>query len=463
MKKNISFFLFLFVSFNILAQTLSNSETAYLKDTESFKETMTLEDARIFALANSRSIAKYNLSLRSSMLDEKSQLYTMLPSVSARFSASMNYLDRNWGFVNPIDTFSTGLDFAVTQKLFEGGKSFIQRSLSKIATESIRIEALSEYFSVLDSIDNAYYAVLETAATLEAEESSLEAMLANLAIAEIRRDNGMINPGDFLRTLAEKEARENSRNQARRNLSLNITKFKALAGITETPQLEQINFDSYEDLIVFLASISDEDSDMLYDKIWQIIISSNPSLARASLNNQRAQKNLSLARRDYVPEISATLFSGGIGYSVTNGFSSQSGGGVSITGSIPIDFWVMNNRIEKSKISRDMTALDYISTEVNLGTELQSSLLNLFTYAGSVVYSRLSLEYSQKHYEYIQERYRLSQSSMSDLYEASTLLINSRNSNIMAKYGFLQSLSKLRSLGSFDNEEKLINLLMVTK
>jgi outer membrane protein TolC len=422
-------------------------------------QTVTLEQARALALANSRSLAKYNLSLRSSVLDEKSQLYSMLPSVSAGYSASMNYLDRNWGFVNPVDTFTSGLDFSITQKIFEGGKSFLQKAISGIATEGVRKEALAEYFNVLDAADNAYYAVLEAAATLEAEESSLQTALASLAIAEIRQKSGMINQGDFLKAMADREARENSRNQARRSLSLNITKLKNLIGIEKTAEMEPVNFDAYEKLIQFLAGISDEDADALYDRFWEVVAASNISLARAALNSQRAEINLSLAKRDYAPVITATVFSGGINYSAAGGFGSSSGGGVSLRGSIPIDFWVMNNRIERSKIARDSSALDYISAEVNLGTELQSVLLNILAYAGSVVHSELSLGYTEKHFEFVSERYRLLQSSISDLNEASTALINSRNNLIKSRYGFLQSLSKLRSLGAIDNEEKLIDLL----
>jgi outer membrane protein TolC len=427
---------------------------------EAFSQTVSLEQARSLALANSRSLAKYNLSLRSSLLDEKSQFYSMLPSVSAGYSASMSYLNKDWGFVNPVDTFNSGLDISITQKIFEGGKSFLQKAISGIATESVRKEALAEYFNVLDAADSAYYAVLEASATLEAEESSLQTALASLTIAEIRQASGMINQGDFLKAMADREARENSRNQARRNLSLNITKLRNLTGIEKTAELEQINFETYENLIQFLAGISDEQADALYDRFWEVIAASNPSLARAALNSQRAEKNLSMAKRDYAPVISATIFSSGINYSAAGGFGSSSGGGISLRGSIPLDFWVMNNRIEKSKIARDSSALDYIGAEINLGTELQSALLNTLAYAGSVVHSGLSLGYSEKHFEYVNERYRLSQSSISDLNEASAALINSRNNHIKSRYGFLQSLSKLRSLGAIDDEEKLINLLM---
>jgi len=424
-----------------------------------FPQTVNLEQARTLALANSRSLAKYNLALRSSVLDERSQLYTMLPSISAGYSASMNYMNRDWEFVNPGDTFNAGFDIAITQKIFEGGKSFIQKAITAIATESVRKEALAEYFNVLDAADNAYYAALEAAATLEAEELSLRAALASLAIAEIRQGSGMINRGDFLKALADKEARENTRDQARRSLSLSRMKLKALTGIETGFTLEPVNFDAYEDLIRVLAGISDEDADALYDRFWKLLIQANPSLARAALNSQRAEKNLSLAKRDYFPTISATIFSGGIDYSVAGGFVFPSGGGLTIRGSIPLDFWVMSNKIEKSKIARDSSALDYKSAEINLETELQSALLNAFAYAGTVIHSRLSLEYVEKHFEYVNERYRLSQGSISDLGDAATLLINSRNSHIKARYGFLQALSKLRSLGAIDDEQKLMKLL----
>jgi outer membrane protein TolC len=423
-----------------------------------YAQTLSLEQARTLALANSRSLAKYDMAIRSSILDERNQLYSMLPSFSAGYSASMNYLN-DWVFVNPADTFTMGATFSVTQIIFQGGKSFIQKAISAIATESVRNDALAEYFSVLDTADNAYYAVLEAAASLEAAESSLQTAELSLSMAEIRQSSGMINQGDYLRALAEKEARENTRNQARRNLALNEAKFNSLTGIAGTVELEDIDFNAYEDLLLYLAGISDEEADSLYERFWQVLVQVNPSLARAAFNSQRAEKNLSITKRDYSPTLSATIFSTGLNYSVEKGFSSTSSGGVSIRGSIPIDFWVMANRIEKSKISRDSAALDYIGAEISLETEMHSALINAFAQAESVLSSRRTLEYTEKHFEYVMERYRLSQASVSDVTEASSLLITSRNNLIRARYGFLQSLSRLRSLGAIDDEEKLIRIL----
>ena len=418
-----------------------------------------LEQARTLALANSRSLARYELAIRSSILDEKNQLYSRLPSVSADYRASMFYF-RNWEFVNPLDVFSTGASFSITQIIFQGGKTFIHKAISEIATESVRIDAKAEYFNVLDSVDNAYYAVLEAAASLEAEEVSLHAANLGLTIAEIRHGSGMINQGDYLKAMADKETRENSRNQARRNLALATTRFKNITGITETVIPEKIDFTSYEDVLSHLAGISDEDAGILYDRFRNLMISANPSFAKAVLNSQRAEFNYSLSRRDYAPTITASVFSSDFNYSVPNGFTSNGSSGVTIRGSIPVDFWVLSNRMEKNRLALDSSAIDYINAESSLEQELLNALSNAYAQAGSVLSLRRSLDFTETHFEFVMERYRLSQGSVSDLSDATSLFISSRNNLNRASYSFLQSLSRLRSLCAIDDEEQLIKILL---
>jgi outer membrane protein len=423
-----------------------------------FAQTLNLEQARALGLANSRSLARYELSIRSSILDEKNQLYSMLPSVSAGYNASADYL-KDWEFINPVDTFTAGASFSITQIIFQGGKSFIQKAISAISIESVRIDALSEYFNVLDSVDNAYYAALEAAASLEAEKSSLESANMALSIAKIRQESGMINQGDYLKALSDAESRENSYNQTRRNLILSLAKLKTLTGISGTVDLAPVDFSAYEDILARLAVISDEDADVLYEEFHKKVIASNPAFAKSLLNSKMAEKSHTLSKRDYAPVISATIFGTGLNYSTANGFSNSSNGGVSIRGTIPVDFWLLNNKLEKSKLALESAAMDYKNTELSLETELQTALLSAFSQAGSVLSARRSLEYTEKHYQFILERYRLLQSSVSDLGDASSLFINSRNSSISGSYGFLRSLSRLRSLTALDDEKKLIAML----
>jgi outer membrane protein TolC len=239
-----------------------------------------------------------------------------------------------------------------------------------------------------------------------------------------------------------------------------MTRFRNLTGITGPVELSPVDLSVYEDVLVRLSSISDEEAQALYEEFRRRFASSNTTLARAALNNRRAQYNHSLTRRDWVPTISATIFSTGLGYSVSGGFDATSSGGITLRGTIPVDFWVLANRLEKSRIARDSAAIDYNNTQISVDTELQSAILNTLSQAGSVLSTRRSLEYTQRHFEYVSERYRLSQSSVSEVSDASSLYINSRNSHIRATYSFLQALSRLRSMGAIEDEQALLALLL---
>ena len=422
-------------------------------------ETIDLEQARVLALASSRGLAQLNLNLQTSELNEKEQFYSMLPSVSANYSASMSYLDSNWGFTNPIDTLRVGVNISVTQTIFQGGRSFIQKAIREIATESVRNNAMIEYFSVLDSVDSAYYSALEAVASLEAAESSLQSSILSLSMAEIRLANGMLNQGDYLRVLADKESRESSRNQARRSLALNLSNLNNLIGLGEAPELEQIDFSAYEEVIQYLAGISDEEFGVLYDRLLNAITRANPTLVSAALSRQQAEYNYTLSKREYVPTIRATV-SSGFNWSTASGFSTSPSGSISITGNIPLDFWVMSNNQEKSKITYDLAMMNYVDRQKQVETDLYSSLLTAITQAESFLSSRRTLDYVERSFEYTMERYRLSQASVLEYVDASSSLITNTNSYIRSSYGFLRSLSKLRSLTVIDDEETLIKLLL---
>jgi outer membrane protein TolC len=422
-------------------------------------ETIDLEQARVLALASSRDLAQLNLNLQTSELNEKEQLYSMLPSVSANYSASMSYLDNNWAFTNPIDTLRVGVNISISQTIFQGGRSLINKAIREIATESVRNNAMIEYFRVLDRVDSAYYSALEAAASLEAAESSLQSATLSLSMAEIRLANGMLNQGDYLRVLADKESRESSRNQARRTLALNLSTLNNLIGLGEAPELSQIDFSAYEEVIQYLAGISDEEFSALYGRLLNTISRANPTLVSAALARQQAEYSYTLSKREYVPAIRATV-SSGLSWSTSGGFSTSPTGSISITGNIPLDFWVMSNNQEKSKITYDLALMTYVDRQKQVETDLYSSLLTAITQAESVLSSRRTLDYVERSFEYTMERYRLSQASVLEYVEASSSLITNSNNYIRSSYGFLRSLSTLRSLTVMDDEEMLIKLLL---
>jgi outer membrane protein TolC len=266
----------------------------------------------------------------------------------------------------------------------------------------------------------------------------------------------MMNRGDYLRALSEKETAENSRNRARRDLSLSKTKLSALTGLAELPAPEAVDFGVYEPLFVVLYSIEDEKIDVLSGTLWNRAAAANPALLNAGLSGRNAEYNYSLSKRDFSPTISASFSTG---FNFTSRGTEFSPGRFSLSGSIPLDVWVTANSAEKKKIARDSAALGYLDSASSLQTELKTALLDIISQAGTVLSSRRSREYAEQHFEYTMELFRLSGNSVSDLSDASALLNTSRSQLIQAQYAFLSGLSKLRSLCGILDEEELTKLL----
>jgi outer membrane protein TolC len=408
-----------------------------------------LETARSLALANSRSLARYNLAVESAQLDEKIQRYSTLPSLSLGASASANIL----GEVSLKDSLSTGASFSVSQQIYNGGKNRLLKSINTMTTGIARQEALAEYFAVLDAVDAAYYGALEAGAALAASEAVLEAAILALAMAEIRLESGMIGYGDYLQALAEREAKETARNQARRDLTLGLVTLKNMTGLGEPARPEELDFEAWEEIIQKLAGLSEEESAVFLERFRETATANNPALVKAALAGSRAEQAVSLAKREYLPSLSAGV-SGGLNYSLTSGFDRPSGR-LSLSASIPLDFWVTRANVDKKAIARTEAVLEKQNAEVSLDLEIQTAALDLITQAMSVLSSRRADEYARRHYEQVLEQYRLSRASVAELSDAAALAGSNRTQYIKARYGFLGGLSKLRSLGGFSSDEAL--------
>ncbi|MCL2791961.1 MAG: TolC family protein [Spirochaetaceae bacterium] len=419
------------------------------------EETFTLNQIRAFALLNSRILSKYNLSVESSILNERAQTYRNLPSFSLGGSAGGNL----WGGdVNITDDYNAGVNISLSQKIWDGGRNSVMSSINRLSTDIARKEALQRYFMVLDSADAAYYGVLEAHAALEAANSLLDVSQLTLTIAKIRHESGVISIGDYLRAVAENESRKTNQNLARRDLLLSIARLRSITGLRGNPVLQPINFDYYEHIIQKLSELSYNEIDNMISVFLETIYMNSPLLARSALASRRADRAVSLATRNYLPNINLGI-STGLTYNNIHG-RENSPGRLTISGSIPLDFWVIRNNVNNTQIAHRQAILDHMETELALDIEIQSGILNCIAQASSVISSRKAWEYAKKQLENTMELYRLASASTSELSDAIALVSSNKNHLIRARYSFLMSLSVIRSLGTFDSEQAVLALML---
>jgi outer membrane protein TolC len=418
-------------------------------------EQITLDEARSLALANSTSLAKHNLALESARLEEKSRVHSILPSVSLGVSAS----GQPWEEAG-LENIRTGANFGVSQKLFDGGKNSYLKAINAINTEVARQDALAAYFAVLDEADGAYYTLLEATNAAETAKAALETANLALSMAELRLQNGMINRGEHLKALADQGARETAWNRALRDLRLGKEALKTITGLGEIPEPQAVDFGMYEDLLLYLSGLSEDSIAMLTEQFAAAAGENNPGLLKSGLQLQAAERNVGLAKKDYLPSLSASV-STGINYSPAGGLG-YSMGSLSLSGSIPLDFWVIGTAVEKRRAAQAEAALNYRDAASAFAVEIQTALLDLAGQALAIQSARRADDYARQNYEYNLEMYRLSQASVSALSDAATQAASSHADRVAAEYSFLTGLSKLRSLGAFASQEEVITLLAQT-
>lgn len=413
---------------------------------------LTLAEARKLALASSRTLASLGLSADSAVIDERLQRYESFPSLS--LSASASVAAPGTGGNTVADTAATGVSAGVTQTIFSGGKNGILASIDRLATSIAREKARSGYYGVLDSIDAAWYSLLEAYATKESAESSIASNEISLEIAKARREIGAVSVSDYLEAESNAESARATLGQAMRDVSIYSMKVASLTGLKKIPEIERTDFSVYEPLVASLSACDDSTVDSIVARVRDAAYANNPDLASARLARDKADKTVKETAAGYLPTVTAGV-STGLDYTALNGLSDPQVK-FSITGNIPLDVWVTKASVDKSRLAARQSAMSLDETARNLDIDLATAVYGCVAEARSIVSSAKALEYAEKHYEGKLEQYKLAAASVTDLSDAATLVSSNKGALIKARYAFLSSLSSLRSLGAFESDDAVL-------
>jgi outer membrane protein TolC len=426
-----------------------------------FSQELSLEDIRRAAAASSVDMKKLELSRRNQALTKMAYYFKYLPSPGAGASASYPLLEDSPSG-EPRDKLSAGLNFSITENIniFNGGRSRIERSNLALDDLSLDAEAAAKLFKVVEEADNRYFNYLEAAAALKTAELQMEINSLALEIAEIRRSGGLLSPGDYYLALADRASAEGALTTARTGLSLAKTRLEQFSGIDNIGDLRPVNFSDYEALFTGISRWTMEELAARYQKLKEGLSSRSPSLKTALISLKQAENDYALSKSAFLPSLDLSL-SFDLGYSFTARSPAKPlsyGAAVTLKGTIPLDYWVLSNKERRQKNSLESSRIDYDEALAAFDIELQSQLFTLAGSAQTLISSRRQAEYSALLLEQQQELFRLSGTSMSAFLDASSRSLSSETQKTKAEYAFLRSLSTLKSLGAFE-EEELFSLL----
>ena len=408
---------------------------------------VTLALARQKLLERSASLRKAGIAVDSALLAERGEGYAYLPTISAGAKASLAYGDSA--------SLSGSASLSVTQPIWDGGAYAILLAIDRLATKEAQAAARAALLSALETADSAYYAVLACKDALAASQSDLDAAKAGLDLAEAKLEAGIIAKTELLQAKAAEAASETAVSQARRALQAATMKLASLTGLALPLEVAGVDFSSYDSLMDTLSDLDDGGLEALVSKVTASASAGNPSLEEALCASDRARLSTDKARAGYLPSVSASWSNGlsfaesGVGYS----------GGLSVSASIPLDFWNTSVDVSAAGLSAQSALIDYEESKRQLELDIRTAVYDWVSAARSIRSSRQALDYAESNYESVLESYRLSLSSASDLSDAVALVSTDRKAWNQARYDFLLGLSALRSLVGLEDDAALAELV----
>jgi outer membrane protein TolC len=424
-----------------------------------FAEELTLEDIRRASVLSSSALKKLEISKQNQALAKISSYFKYLPSLSAGVSAAYPFIESSATQTEALDKLSASARLSISEgiTLFDGGKSRIERSNLSLDDSSLDADTAARLFAVIEEADTRYFSYLEAIAAVSAAEMQVEISALALEIAEIRRSSGILSQSDYFLALADNSAADNSLITALTGLSLAKSRLAYSSGLSNLDGLSPLNFDDYEDLLNRVSQWTMEDISVLHEKIKADLGSRSPSLKSAYISLKRAENSYALSKSAFYPTLDLSV-SFDLGYTLTDTAPRDPlsyGASVTLSGKIPLDYWVMLNNTHRQKNSLESARIDYEDTLASFDIELQSALFTIAGNARSIISSRQQAAYSALLLEQQQELFRLSSTSMTSFLDAASRAQSSESRKIQAEYTFLRSLSALKAMGAFDDAELL--------
>ncbi|MDR2136157.1 MAG: TolC family protein [Treponema sp.] len=418
-----------------------------------------LEDIRRAAVAASPELRKLETSKQNQILAKMAYYFRHIPSLRASANASYNLLPK--APTPALDRLDAGaaLSISGTLSIFDGGKSKIERANLALDESALDAQTQARLFAVMEEADSRYFACLEAEAAVKTAELQAQIGAVALETAEIRREGGILSPSDYYLALSNKSAADSSLAAAQTGLALARRRLEQLTGSAGIADLLPLDFGDYEDLLGAISRWTMEEISARFLKLKEILASRSPALKSAYITLKRAENEYSLAKSAFWPSLDLSAsFNLGYDFMQISADPLSYGASLSLSGTIPLDYWTLINSEQRQKNSLENSRLDYEDTLASFDIDLQSQLFTLAGNARTLIANRRQAEYSALLLEQQQELFHLSSVSMASFLDAASRSLSGETQKNRAEFSFLRSLSALKSLGAFGDDE-LLSLL----
>ena len=379
----------------------------------------------------------------------KESITRFLPTLST----SYDYVHRNKPLTQTLTGIGPAPEFVVrpedeytfvtafTQPIFRGFELINQYKISDLGLDSAELsEKITRQDVILDA-KNAYYSVLKTQKLLDVAEQRVVQIAAQKDVAENFYEVGMSPLNDLLQAQASLANARQGLVAAQNNLEIAKSQFNI---VLRRPVNSPV---AIEDILDYKPLVHDIDFYLSSARDNRL------EIKVADLQVQIAEKEVTLARKDYYPSISLTgrYTRTGDEYNVNGGDGISDAAGWNIEATAQWNFWEWGRSSfgVKEKLHR-LSQAQYSRSQIldNVELEVKTAFLRAKESEKNITTVEKAIEQAKENFRINQERFKEQVATTTDVLNAQTLLSDTLTNYYNALYDFkISNATLLRAMG----------------
>jgi outer membrane protein len=320
---------------------------------------------------------------------------------------------------DPVSNYNTRL--AVVQPVWNGGKEYVGRKQAALARDASIQDRERVRQETVFNVIKAYYSVLLSKEYHKVAVQSLETTSATVTLAEARYKAGAVLQSDLLRaTVQLAEVREMA-TRSRNSVKLALASLNFAMGVAQGTELEVFGELSSQDIKAGMDVMLDEAA------------SKRPDLMSMELNRRNAEKSVTMARADYLPNLNL------MGQMDWNSDRLAGDDAKSWAVMAVLQWNLFDGLVTRSKVKEALAAnnkMKSLEEQTRSAVQLQvrQAYYNLSASLDRIAATSSSVQEAEEGLRIVQKRYEVGMTTFVDVLGAENSLIRARTNVLQALY-----------------------------
>jgi len=400
----------------------------------------TLEQCIDTALSNNRNIKQQQLSYKSKEISYSQAKANILPNLNASAGQNFNF-GRSLGADNTyISSNSATSSFGISSDLtlFDGLKMKYNIEAKKAELLAAGADWQKVEKDIILNVSTVFLQVLQNKELLKNAESQLELTRNNLIQRKELIKMGKLAEGEIYELQAQEAKEELQRVQAENNLQISKLDLSQVMDLEDFQNL---------DVMVPANLMENELALLSAEEVYNSALLTRPELKAAQYRLQSSEKNIAIAKADYLPSLGFGAQVGTGYYNMSRlpaneSFNDQISNNLSTALgfrlSIPIfNRFEVKNRVKSAKIEVENTKIEIEKTKIELRKTIQQAYYNAIAAKNRWESSQKSVRANEEAYRFASQKFESGRANQYEVNIAKNNLAQSLSEQTQAKYEYV--------------------------